>query len=251
MFHDGSGSRRRLSKCRLMLPVVAGVLALWPALTARADSVLDLTLYNVTVSSQDAGGAAIPFGGLTATGQLALSDGGNTQLLAQHNGFNIIDAAGSAPIAGISFSDLTGSILLDNGQVAGGSLSLTLSNADQLTADIIANLGSVQTGAGGTYQVTTSLENIDFSDPGHFAGLDISDLTGALAGTMVQFNYAPGVRSGVDNTGILSVTILPRSAVSVPLPAAFPAGMAILAALGAISWMRRRRRRELAADGCR
>lgn len=212
---------------------LSSVIAFGVGGAAQAAQTLQLDLNSLTAQAQDSGGAAVAFGGESHTGSISLGMDANAMLAGiQLNGTSI----GPVPEDDWSLDSLTGSIALDNGEVDGGSFTITVLNSvtsetDTYSAGIVAGSGDVNDVATG-FSLDGLTFNGAFSDS-TFAGVDVSDWVDnePLGGSFTHFAFTPDA-GGFDNDANMDVFI------PVPLPTPAAMGAAGLLGLGTI---RRRR----------
>ncbi|MHC4975155.1 MAG: hypothetical protein ACYTF7_00960 [Planctomycetota bacterium] len=172
-----------------------------------------------------AGGGA--FGGESHTGTLNLSADGNTFLAGV-----LIDGV---PVA---FSNTTialaGTIDLNNGDVTGGSFSVTIDGTEIYSASISGSVGSVNTQAGQGFTIDGLTFNGLFNTSS-WANVDVSTWDDAepLTGSFLNFAFNPD-GNGIDADSDMEVYIYARA---IPLPAT--AGLATVGLMG-LSTRRRR-----------
>lgn len=172
----------------------------------------------------DAGG---PFDGTTHTGEVDFSADGTTSLVS-------ISTDGQGQAVTGSLMNLSGSVMLDNGQVTGGDFSVVLDDGASFTASIVNGEGEVDTQAGQGFQIngaTFSGEFQNLAGGSMFAGVDVSPLVGAepFNGAFIIHSYQP--KDGLDNDVNLDLFQF------VPTP-----GGAALFGLAGLAAARRRRR---------
>ncbi|MCC5787763.1 MAG: PEP-CTERM sorting domain-containing protein [Phycisphaerales bacterium] len=206
----------------LKIAVLAGMAAL--GAQASAASLLQLDVNVLTAQARDAAGANSAFGGTTHTGSIAFNANPNSVL-------NELFIDGSNQnIANGQLSTFTGVIELVNGQVSGGSLSMTLNNSDTFNADIVAGQGQVTdiSGFGGFF--IDGLITSAFFNANSFAGVDITTFFDQqpLSGSFVNFQFNPNVNGRSNNTDI-DIFVVPA-----------PASMALLGLGGLVATRRRR-----------
>ncbi|MGP1311069.1 MAG: hypothetical protein ACTS27_12810, partial [Phycisphaerales bacterium] len=161
----------------------------------------------------------------THTGSIMLSGGINSALE------EILINGAPQGIASGQFSSFSGTINLVNGGVTGGSLSLTLQNADTFTASIVGGVGQVNTQAGQGFSIDGLLTNALFSSAS-FAGVDITDWFSEqpINGSFLNFAFNPNA-SGADTDTDIDIFVV------VPSPVA--GGMAGVGLLGLAARRRR------------
>jgi hypothetical protein len=188
---------------------------------------LQMDLNALGFQVQDAGGVNSPFGGLTHTGSVNLTDVTGISSLAAifidniNQGFNG------------NLTDMVGSIQLSNGQVVGGNLFIEVNGTDTYTAQIAA-VGSVQTFIGGGYTIQGLTFNGVFSSNA-FGNVNVAPWnTGSLPGSFLQFNFDPDANGAGFADMDLFVNVI-------PLPPAVFGGLAMLGGLMAVGLIRRRK----------
>ncbi len=193
---------------------------------ASADETLQMDLNALGVQVMNSLGAPSAFGGLNHTGSVNLSDVFGTSSLAGifidtiNQGFNG------------TLTDMTGLIQLTNGNVTGGSLSVTVNGVDTYTAQI-ANAGYVENYIGGGYTIQGLTFNGAFSSS-MFGNVNVAAWAeGTLPGSFLQFNFEPTA----NGTGFADLDLFVQV---VPLPPAAATGLASLAGLMLVGRLRRR-----------
>jgi hypothetical protein len=212
------------------------------AASAQAASVLSLDINSVTAQSQDAAGNTVAFSGLTHTGKVVLSKGSTGFVSAIE-----VDGVNQMGSFGGELDSVTGEIVLNNGVVTGGTITLTVSPYDDtdtytftLTPDAQSKV--VQVGSG--FLLSSPTSGGAFDDNA-FGGIDVSAFGGsALEGLFVQFNFQPDA-SGADANVDMELQINPAGGPGpepgvVPVPAAAWLGLALMGGLGAQRLIRRR-----------
>jgi len=209
---------------------VSAVAALATASFAASTEV-QFDFQGLNIQATDAGGANSAFGGTTHTGALAVvgnaASGSNLAITEDGAGLSSFDAG--AGLANDFLFDM--SIELTNGQVTGGSLTIT-SGADVYTASVVSGVGNVFEfpPSSGNFNILGLTFDGAFNNS-TFAGIDVSAFQGApLPGSFIEFVYRPN-SGGFDNTGDIDVFV------TIPLPTA--SGLA-LAGLGGLAATRRR-----------
>jgi hypothetical protein len=204
---------------------------------ALASPTLQMDLNAFSTQAKNGGGANSAFGGLNHTGAINFSLGAGVI-----NGLFIQPTQG-APFQNANFSGtwtaFTGSITLNNGQVTGGSLTVTISGGDSYTCGITPGSGFVSNFVGGGFKVEALTRNGLFNDA-QFGNVNVSPWFNAqnpngLPGSFLQFNFTPNAAGFASADMDLFVDV-----VVVPLP---PASWAGLAALSAFAIVRRAARR--------
>lgn len=178
--------------------------------------VMQIDLDSITT---DAGGS---FGGTTHTGTLAISGDANSTLVGI-----LVDGSPQAFNAGLG--SLQGTIMLDGGNVVGGSFIIDATDGTQYLATINDGVGAVHTQAGQGFRI----DGLTFAgafNSNTFAGVDVSAWSGnQLDGSFLLHGYGPD-GNGVDSTVDFETWV------TVPAPAS-----AGLLALGGLFAARRRR----------
>jgi hypothetical protein len=205
---------------------------------ASATPVLQFDVNQFAAQARNGANVNSPFGGTTHTGSVNFSfAAGNTVL----NGIFIQSTVGgafnNANFSGFTLTNFTGSITLNNGQVTGGSLALTLNNADSYICNITPGSGAVSTFIGGGFKIEALTRNGQFNDS-QYGNVNVSPWFNAqggngLPGSLLQFNFNPNASGASTSDMDLFVDVA-------PLPPAAWAGMATLA--GAVLVRRLRRR---------
>lgn len=205
------------------------------ASSAIAAPVLQFDLNGFTAQAQNAVGVNSAFGGLSHTGRVRISLGGG--LLA---GMFVQDVLGSTP-ANMGFNgalaSFDGEIMLSNGQVTGGMMSLRLTNGDMFTSQIAPDSGRVSGFIGGGFTIQALTHNGFFTGP-QFGNVNVgpwftSQNGQGLSGSFLQFRFMP-------NGSGSAVADMDWFVDAVPLPPAAWAGLAVLGGLAA--WRRLSRR---------
>lgn len=177
-----------------------------------------------------------PFGGLNHTGSVRFTLGSGTL-----NGIFIRTVPNgpfnNAGFSGFTMNSFTGQVNLNNGQVTGGSITLTLNNGDNFTTQITPGSGTVSTFVGGGFKIEGLTRQGAFNDS-IFGNVDVSPWFntqgfGGLPGSFLQFNFNPNANGQASSDMDLFVDI-------VPLPPAAWAGMATLAGAMVVRRLRRR-----------
>lgn len=204
---------------------VSAIAIFGAASLATAAHQLQLDVNALNGQSYDSGGNAAAFGGTTHTGSIMLSGGINSALE------EILINGAPQGIASGQFMSFSGTINLVNGGVTGGSLSLTLQNADTFTASIVGGVGQVNTQAGQGFSIDGLLTNALFSSAS-FAGVDITDWFSEqpINGSFLNFAFNPN-GSGADTDTDIDIFVV------VPSPVA--GGMAGVGLLGLAARRRR------------
>lgn len=202
---------------------------------ATAEPTLQMDINNVHFQVTD-GTSNSAFNGTSHTGSVLLGfDADFTRLvdLAVRDG---ISGSGTS-IGGGTLANFDGVIDLVNGQVTGGNITVTLDTGDTYTA-LISNAGGVNHFVGGGYTIDGLTFDGNFSDA-MFGTADISNWFNAqggpmaLVGSFLTFAFDP-TASG-DGYADMDLFVV------VPLPPAGWAGMATLAGIMGLGYIRRRR----------
>ena len=203
---------------------------------ALATPVLQFDVNGFSTQARDGANNNSPFGGLTHTGSVAFTVG--TGVL---NGIFIQSTPGgafnNAGFSGSTMTGFSGQVNLNNGQVTGGSITLTISNGDSYTCGITGGIGAVAPYVGGGFTIQALTRNGFFNDA-QFGNVNVSPWFNAqgingLPGSFLQFNFNPDASGAATSDMDLFVDV-------VPLPPAAWAGLATLA--GVITARRLRRR---------
>jgi hypothetical protein len=206
------------------LVATAAALALMASAgVASATQVLQIDVNSLTAT-------AAPGFGLGYTGSVDLTTNGNTELA------GILINGANQSISG-TLDAFSGTIELVNGNVAGGSFSVSVLESDMMTvntysASISGAEGAVNTQAGQGFSIDGLTFNGTFSSA-VFAGVDVSDWFDAqpLPGSFLQFAFNPNAQ-GVDADSDIDIFV------AVPLPAG---GAMAAAGLVGLAGVRRRR----------
>jgi len=206
---------------RLAAPAAALAL-LAGAGVASANSVLQIDVNSLTAT-------AGPGFGTGYTGSVNLSTNANSELA------GILIGGSSQMISG-TLSSFAGAINLVNGQVDGGSFTVTVLESDNVTlstysATINDTAGQVNTQAGQGFSIDGLTFDGTFSSA-TFAGVDVSKWfdNQPLTGSFIQFAFNPNAQ-GVDGDSDIDIFV------TVPLPAG---GMMAFAGLAGLASVRRR-----------
>jgi hypothetical protein len=220
----------------MALAVSAVVLA--AGSVATATPVLQMDLNSFSTQATNAAGANSAFGGLTHTGAVKFTVGAGVL-----NGIFIQNVANgpftNANFAGFTLTGFSGQVNLNNGQVTGGNLLVTISNNDTYACNITPGSGGVSNYVGGGFKIE-ALTRAGFFSDNQFGNVGVAQwfnaqgLTGLL-GSFLQFNFAPNASGAASSDMDLFV-----DAQVIPLP---PAAWAGLATLGGVMVVRRIRRR--------
>ncbi len=215
--------------------VILAVGALASAAAAASAATQLLIDVNGLAAQATLGNGSNGFGGLTHTGAITLTKDSNSVLAGV-----AIDGVNQATTPGLTMA-FTGVINLINGQVAGGSFNISLSDGSSYVASIASGVGAIATQAGQGFQIDGLTFAGFFGDNGQpafvdrFAGVDIGPwaVGEPLAGSFLNFAFRPdaGGRDSDADADIFVVT-------SIPAPMAATAGAFGLAAVAGV---RRRR----------
>jgi len=214
--------------------LIAGALA-FASGTAMANQTLQFDLNAAEIQVKDGSGSASAFGGLSHTGSIELSLAGATSL-------DMFKQIGNGPFIDQGFSgsltDVSGSILLDGGDVTGGGLTIEIDSGDTYVATIVGGSGEVETAnTPGGFAIDGLTFAGDFTDAA-FGNVDVTDWFdnqdkgSNLLGSFLKFNFDPDS----DGNGFADVDHF----VVVPLPAPALAGGAMMAGLAGFGVIRRR-----------
>lgn len=206
---------------------IATSLACGSLATAAQTLQMDLNALGVVVANGAGAGSA--FGGLNHTGSVSLSAvlGVSTMAGVFVNGI-------SQNFSG-TMTSMTGLIQLTNGNVTGGSLSVTVNGTDTYSAQI-ATAGYVENYIGGGFTVQGLTFNGMFSS-NSFANVNVTPWSGGgLSGSFLQFNFAPNA----NGTGSADLDLFVNAPV-IPLPPAASMGLTVLGGLMVAGYVRRRR----------
>ncbi len=142
-------------------------------------------------------------------------------------------------VLGASLADFDANFDFDSGRIQGGDVTITLDNGDTYTADLAPGIGRIMSmGPTGGFMIDGLTLNGRFSDD-QFGDIDVTEFTriqdeaGMLPGSLFAFRFDPG--AGASGTADAEVFVL------VPLPPAAYAGLATLAGVIGLSYIRRRR----------
>jgi hypothetical protein len=215
----------------------AVVTALSVCAPAFATPTLQFDVNSIGIQATNSGGTNTPFGGLTHTGAVVFSLKPSTRL----EGVSV-ESVPSGPWIDQGFSgsisNFTGSVLLNNGIVTGGSITLAVNGGtDSYSASIVPNAGHVKTYVGGGFIVQGLTFQGAFSD-NQFGNVNVAQWfahNGALLGSFLQFNFNPDATGA----GFSDMDIFVDSVV--PLPPAAWAGIGMLASIATVQWVRRRK----------
>jgi len=230
--------------------VLIGMLALGTvAHTASAATVFRLDMRQLLVSAQEdngGGGYVSGFGGATHSGRLLVADDADTNMVISLTDAapNFVFAGSSFPTGGYSIDMVDAELNFDNGQVSGGLFNISLNRPgggfDVFSAVLTPYSGSIVPTPivnPTDYQISAELASVSFNGP-TFGSVDTSWLLAGAEGTLIQFDYFPGVTHQDANTTVkLDVT-----ATQVPTPNALLAAGPVFICLAITSMMRRRRR---------
>lgn len=212
--------------------ILAGVV-LGAASLASADPILQFDVNSFNVGTTNGAGAASAFGGLTHTGSINFSVIPSVTVL---NGM-FGNGPGGGPLVNMGFagslSNFTGHIDMVNGQVTGGSVTLSVNGGtDSYTTDI-QGAGHVEAYIGGGFKIEGLMYHGAFSDS-QFGNVDVSNwFAHTLVGSFLQFNWLPDEFGRGSGDMDIFVDV-------VPLPAAVWMGMATMG--GLVIYRRSRRK---------
>jgi hypothetical protein len=207
---------------------LAGVLC--ASATALANPVLQMDLNGFNAQATT-GGNPSSFGGVTHTGAVVLTQGtGVLHAIA-------VSAGPSQPFIDQGFSGtltgLTGQIDMVNGQVMGGSLTVSINGGADTYTTSIAAAGYVTPYIGGGYKIEGLLIGGTFSDS-QFGNVGVAPWTlGSLSGSFLQFNFTPDANGAASADMDLFVQV-------VPLPPSALSGLATMAGLAFAVRLKRR-----------
>jgi hypothetical protein len=215
------------------LGVAALVVACVCSVAHASDPILQLDLNGLGIHARDSAGGLSSFGGLTHTGSVEIFFAPGVSMLAGV----LSNANPPGPFVDQGFNgsltNIVGSIMLNNGQVTGGSLSVEVNGAsadpDYYTALVMPNSGAVHTFVGGGF----TIEGLTFQgmfDDSSFGNVDVTPwMGGSLSGSFLQFNFSPNASgSGFADIDAFVVAPAPGSLVGL--------------GLGGLALARRRRR---------
>ena len=217
-----------------ILGTAVAVLAL--AGVAQATPVLQFDVNAFNTQAVNNANVNSPFGGVAHTGAVNFSIGAGVL-----NGVFMQTAVNgpfaNANFAGFTLTNFAGQVVLNNGVVTGGSMTLTLNNADSYTCVLVPGSGAVSNYVGGGYKIE-ALTNAGFFNDSTFGNVNISPWfasqgASGLSGSFLQFNFNPGPTGAASSDMDIFVDVA-------PLP---PAAWAGLATLGGVMVTRRIRRR--------
>lgn len=202
-----------------------------------ADPTLQMDINNLHFQALDSGGNATQFNGSNHTGAM--------QLDYQSSFSRLVDISFSDGLSGPStgsnsvptLSGFSGIINMTNGQVTGGNLTVTVEGGDTYSTQISSS-GRVDDFVGGGFTIQGLTFDGNFSDAS-FGGVDVApwfngqDGPQALLGSFLTFVFDPtAIGDGYADMDLFVV---------VPLPPAGWAGMATLAGVMGLGYIRRRR----------
>jgi MYXO-CTERM domain-containing protein len=201
------------------------------ASTASAQRMLQMDINVLDFQARNSAGAPAPFGGLTHTGSLVLSDGTGSVL----NDLAIQTGGPGNPFMPQAFTgslgDVAITINLNSGMVTGGSMMVHV-GSDMYSATIAPG-GSVTTYVGGGFKID-SLTSAGMFSGATFAGVNIADFFaaqgGGLPGSFLNFRIIPDA----NGAGTSDIDIFVSN---VPTP-----GSLALLGMGGVLAARRRRR---------
>jgi hypothetical protein len=220
---------------KLLCAAVGTVLTAGSA--AFAAPIFHFDVNGITVQATGAGGGATSFGGLGHSGSLSFGFDSSSHI----EGIDIQQTIGGAPqhqnFTG-SLTNFTGTVNLVNGHITGGNFTIT-AGGDTYSADIVPGVGAVATYVGGGFKLDGLTFNGRFSD-NTFGNIDVSAWFNAqsqingLVGSFLQFNWDPNAQgfSHADMDVFVDV---------IPLPPAAWTGLATMAGIGFVGYIRRRR----------
>jgi len=217
-----------------ILGTAVAVLAL--AGVAQATPVLQFDVNAFNTQAVNNANVNSPFGGVAHTGAVNFSIGAGVL-----NGVFMQTLANgpfaNANFAGFTLTNFAGQVVLNNGVVTGGSMTLTLNNADSYTCVLVPGSGAVSNYVGGGYKIE-ALTNAGFFNDAAFGNVNVSPWftsqgASGLSGSFLQFNFNPGPTGAASSDMDIFVDVA-------PLP---PAAWAGLATLGGVMVTRRIRRR--------
>ena len=217
-----------------ILGTAVAVLAL--AGVAQATPVLQFDVNAFNTQAVNNANVNSPFGGVAHTGAVNFSIGAGVL-----NGVFMQTAVNgpfaNANFAGFTLTNFAGQVVLNNGVVTGGSMTLTLNNADSYTCVLVPGSGAVSNYVGGGYKIE-ALTNAGFFNDSTFGNVNISPWftsqgASGLSGSFLQFNFNPGPTGAASSDMDIFVDVA-------PLP---PGAWAGLATLGGVMVTRRIRRR--------
>jgi hypothetical protein len=226
-----------MNKCALG---IAGAAALLAGSVASATPVLQFDVNSFAAQAQNAGGSNTPFGGLSHSGKVAFTAGAGTL-----NGIfiqNVLNGPFQNANLGAAFSlsTFSGEILLNNGQVTGGNITLTINNGDSYTCNISPNSGLVTTFVGGGFKIEALTQGGMFSDS-VFGNVNVAPwfntqgIGGGLPGSFLQFNFTPNASGAATADMDLFVDVS-----VIPLPPAAWMGLSTLCGIVAVRRLKRR-----------
>lgn len=208
--------------------------------SASAQLVLTFDVNGFDYAFTDASGAS-GFGGANHTGSLDWDFASSPETviadarIGEHGRFGqLLDV-----VLGASLADFEANFDFESGRIRGGDITVTLDNGDTYTADLAPNIGRIMSmGPTGGFMIDGFTLNGRFSDD-QFGDIDVSEFTriqdnpNMLPGSVFAFRFDPG--AGASGTADGEVFVL------VPLPPAAYAGLATLAGVIGLSYIRRRR----------
>lgn len=202
-----------------------------------AAPVLQFDVNSFSTQARNNANANVAFGGLSHTGNVQFSAGSG--VLAGI----FIQATTPGPFvnagfAGSTMTGFSGQVNLNNGQVTGGSITLTISNGDSYTCLIKPNVGAVSSFVGGGFKIEALTTNGLFNDA-QFGNVNVnpwfsSQGANGLLGSFLQFNFNPNAQGAATSDMDLFVDV-------VPLPPAAWAGLATLAGAMVVRRIRKAR----------
>ncbi len=215
----------------VILAGVAGLLS--AASVANADPLLQFDVNSFNVGTTNSAGLGSAFGGLTHTGSV------NFSVIPQVTVLNGMfgNGPGGGPLTNLGFngslSNFTGHIDMVNGQITGGSVTLSVNGGtDSYTTDI-QNAGHVEAYIGGGFKIEGLMYHGAFTDS-QFGNVNVSNwFNQTLVGSFLQFNWLPDENGRGSGDMDIFVDV-------VPLPAGVWMG---LATMGGVAFYRRKARR--------
>ncbi|MFN0132415.1 MAG: VPLPA-CTERM sorting domain-containing protein [Phycisphaerales bacterium] len=217
---------------------IATVLVAGTAASAIPVLQMDLNSFAAQATS-NTGNPAVnsPFGGTSHTGAVRFSKGSNG-ILAGIFVQNVVNGPFTSANFTGNLTAFSGQVNLSNGQVTGGSVTITINTGDTYTCNIKPNSGAVSTFVGGGFKIEAITQNGFFSD-NQYGNVNVAPwfnnqgATG-LGGSFLQFNFNPNAAGLATSDMDLFVDANP-----IPLPAAAWMGMATLGGIVAVRRFRR------------
>lgn len=204
---------------------------------AVADPTLQMDINNMHFQALDSGGNATSFNGTSHTGAMRLDFDADFSRLVDISISDGLSGSGSGVGAVPTLTGFSGLINLSNGQVTGGNLSVTVEGGGTYTAQIGSG-GGVDNFVGGGFTIEGLTFDGNFSSA-DFGGVDVTpwfngqDGPQSLLGSFLTFIFDP--TAGGDGYADMDLFVV------VPLPPAGWAGMATLAGVMGLGYIRRRR----------